>query len=107
MIEKSLTKRIYLSTLPLEQAEPALVQFKQEWIQKHNRVAKKYNHIKLKEFLRYAVEEQETLYPSIPEAKFDRVLWNKLVISELGPAKKYSNPFFVKRSVIKQTAEAE
>ncbi|CAH0536369.1 hypothetical protein [Vibrio marisflavi] len=100
-------KRIYLSTMPLDQAEPALIEFKQEWIQKHNRVAKKYNQIKLKEFLRYAIEEQETLYPSIPEGKFDRALWNKLVVSELGSAKKYNNPFFVKRAQIKQTVEAE
>ncbi|MCW8334128.1 MSHA operon transcriptional regulator [Vibrio paucivorans] len=91
-------KRLYLSTTPLEQAEPALIAFKKEWILKHNRVAKKYNQIKLKEFLRYATEELETLYPSIPKPQFDKALWNRLVVSELGSQKKFSDPFYVKRA---------
>ncbi|MCK6263988.1 hypothetical protein KP803_11975 [Vibrio sp. ZSDE26] len=95
-------QRIYLSTIPLEQAEPALIEFKKEWIQKHNRVAKKYNQIKLKEFMSYAFEEVDTLYPSLPKGQFDKQLWNRLVTSELGQAKKFNNPFFVKRAAIKQ-----
>ena len=91
-------KRIYLSRLPLEQAEPALLAFKQEWMGKYNRVVKRYNQIKKKEFLNLAREELETLYPSIPKGEFDKELWNRLVLSELGPAKKYSNPYFVKKA---------
>ncbi|RJX70946.1 hypothetical protein DZ860_11470 [Vibrio sinensis] len=91
-------KRVYLSRVPLEQAEPALIAFKLEWIQKHNRVAKKYNQIKKKAFLRFAIEELETIYPSIPKGEFDRNLWNKLVLSELGPEKKFDNPYFVKHA---------
>ncbi|MEH0664507.1 hypothetical protein H4F18_10915 [Vibrio scophthalmi] len=93
-------KRIYLSRVPLEQATPALVAFKQEFIAKHNRVAKKYNQIKKKQFLRFALEELETLYPSIPKEKFDVTLWNKLVVSELGQAKKFDNPYFVKKHTV-------
>jgi hypothetical protein len=93
-------KRIYLTRLPLEEAEPALNDFKLEWISKHNRVARKYNQIKKKEFLRYAREEEETLYPSIPKGEFDRALWNRLVISELGPQKKFDNPYFVKKAKV-------
>ncbi|MGD8110745.1 hypothetical protein ACQEXU_09595 [Vibrio sp. TRT 21S02] len=92
-------KRVYLSRLALEKAEPALQAFKQEWIQKHNRVAKKYNQIKKKQMMRYANEELETIYPSIPKGEFDRKLWNKLVISELGSPKKFDNPYFVKKAV--------
>jgi hypothetical protein len=93
-------QRIYLSTLPLDKAEPSIIAFKKEWIQKHNRVAKKYNQIKLKEFMKYAQEEVDTLYPSLPKGEFDRALWNKIVISELGSAKKFNNPFFVKKAAI-------
>lgn len=93
-------KRVYLSTVPMPSAETLLINFKQEWLQKHNRVAKKYNQIKLKEFLRYAVEEQETLYPSIPAPQFDIQLWNKIVRSELGSEKRFDNPFFVKKAQI-------
>ncbi|SDH18260.1 hypothetical protein SAMN04488136_11030 [Vibrio xiamenensis] len=92
-------KRVYLSRVPLEQALPALVKYKQEWLSKHNRVARKYNQIKKKEFMRYALEEQETIYPSIPKGEFDKALWNRLVISEVGPAKKFDNPYFVKKAV--------
>lgn len=88
-------KRVYLSRIPLEQAEPALRAFKVEWMRKYNRVAKKYNQIKKKELLRFAREEEETLYPSIPKGEFDKALWNRLVVSELGPAKKFNNPYFV------------
>ncbi|WGY46900.1 hypothetical protein [Vibrio sp. ABG19] len=88
-------KRVYLSRMPLEQAEPALLAFKLEWMHKYNRVLKKYNQIKKKEFLQFAREEVETLYPSLPKGEFDRNLWNRLVISELGPEKKFSNPYYV------------
>ncbi|GAB2643779.1 hypothetical protein GCM10026988_08880 [Vibrio panuliri] len=91
-------KRVYLSRVPFEQAEPALHDYKLEWIKKHNRVANKYNQIKKKQFMRFAYEEVETLYPSIPKGEFDKALWNKLVISELGPAKKFDNPYFVKKA---------
>lgn len=93
-------KRIYLTRLPLEQAEPGLIAFKQEWIAKHNRVARKYNQIRKKQFIKMALEEQETLYPSIEKAQFDRTLWNKLVISELGSPKKFDNPYFVKKAKV-------
>lgn len=93
-------KRIYLSRLPMDQAEPALASFKLEWISKHNHVARKYNQIKKKELLRYAREEEETLYPSIPKGEFDTKLWNKLVVSELGPQKKFDNPYFVKKAKV-------
>ncbi|WP_418114344.1 hypothetical protein RJD40_18570 [Vibrio scophthalmi] len=91
-------KRVYLSRVPLEQAEPALHDYKLEWIKKHNRVANKYNQIKKKQFMRFAYEEVETLYPSIPKSEFDRQLWNKLVRSELGSEKKFDNPYFVKKA---------
>ncbi|WP_295895362.1 hypothetical protein [uncultured Vibrio sp.] len=94
-------QRLYLSTVPIEKAEPAIIAFKKEWIQKHNRIAKKYNQIKLKEFMQYAFEEVDTLYPSLPKGEFDKGLWNKLVLSELGNAKKFNNPFFVKKAAIK------
>ncbi|MEL7290391.1 MAG: hypothetical protein AAGJ78_04935 [Pseudomonadota bacterium] len=93
-------KRIYLSRLPLEKAEPGLLAFKQEWIAKHNRVARKYNQIKKKQFMRFANEEADTLYPSIPKGEFDLALWNKLVVSELGSPKKYDNPYFVKKAKV-------
>ncbi|MEX0337223.1 hypothetical protein [Vibrio tubiashii] len=93
-------KRIYLSRLPLEQAEPGLIAFKQEWISKHNRVARKYNQIKKKQFIRFALEEAETLYPSIEKGEFDIQLWNKLVVSELGNPKKFDNPYFVKKAKV-------
>ncbi|MGF1721853.1 hypothetical protein L4D20_17635 [Vibrio kyushuensis] len=102
MIDRKVAyQRIYLSTIPLEQAEPALIQFKREWIQKHNRVAKEYNQIKLKQFMSFAFEEVDTLYPSLPKGEFDKQLWNRLVTSELGNAKKFNNPFFVKKAAIK------
>ena len=71
-----------------------------KFISKHNRVARKYNQIKKKQFIRYAMEEAETLYPSLPKTEFDVALWNKLVVSELGSPKKYKNPYFVKHSSI-------
>lgn len=51
-----------------------------------------------KEFLRLAREEEETLYPSIPKGEFDKVLWNRLVVTELGPEKKFNNPYFVSKA---------
>ncbi|MFA0412731.1 hypothetical protein AB4520_02840 [Vibrio renipiscarius] len=99
MVDRKVSyKRVYLSRVPLEQAEPALHSYKLEWIQKHNRVANKYNQIKKKQFMRFAYEEVETLYPSIPKGEFDRSLWNKLVLSELGPEKKFDNPYFVQKA---------
>lgn len=101
MIDRKVSyKRVYLTRLPIEQAEPGLIAFKQEWISKHNRVARKYNQIRKKQFIKMALEEQETLYPSIEKAAFDRSLWNKLVVSELGPAKKFDNPYFVKKAKV-------
>jgi hypothetical protein len=93
-------KRIYLSRLPLETAEPGLVAFKQEWISKHNHIARIYNQIRKKQFIRYAMEEQETLYPSIPKEEFDAQLWNKLVMQKLGNPKKFDNPYFVKKAKV-------
>ncbi|WP_100752669.1 hypothetical protein [Vibrio salilacus] len=93
-------KRIYLSRLPIEQAQPGLIAFKREWISKHNRVADKYNQIKKKQFIRYANEEADTLYPSIPKGEFDVTLWNKLVVSLLGSANKFDNPYFVKKAKV-------
>ncbi|CAH8191010.1 MULTISPECIES: hypothetical protein [Vibrio] len=99
MIDRKVSyKRVYLSRVPLEQAEPALRKYKQEWIRNFNRIAKEYNQIKKKQFLNFAREEAETLYPSIPKEGFDKALWNKLVVSKLGPAQKYSNPYFVKQA---------
>lgn len=46
----------------------------------------------------YAWEEVETLYPAIPKAQFDKNLWNKLVVSQFGPERKYSNPYYVKKA---------
>ncbi len=101
MIDRKVSyKRIYLSRLPLEQAEPALIAFKKEWISQHNRVAKKYNQIKKKQFIRLAMEELETLYPAITKEEFDAKLWNKLVMSELGNPKKFDNPYFVKKATV-------
>ncbi|MDN3612483.1 hypothetical protein ACFFUP_17385 [Vibrio ostreicida] len=101
MVDRKVSyKRIYLARLPLEQAQPALEKFKREWVDKHNRVARKYNQIKKKEFLNYAREEEETLYPSIPKSCFDAQLWNKLVKSEIGPEKKFDNPYFVKNAKV-------
>ncbi|WP_428774660.1 hypothetical protein [Vibrio sp.] len=91
-------KRLYLSRFEPGQAEELLRQFKLEWLHKHNRVARKYNQIKRKQLLRFAYEEVETLYPSIPKGEFDLALWNRLVVSELGPEKKQSNPYYVKKS---------
>ncbi|MGC9421541.1 hypothetical protein [Vibrio sp.] len=96
MIDRKVAyKRIYLSRMPLEQAEPALRAFKLEWIKHHNQVLKIYNQIKKKEFLRYAYEELDTLYPSIPKAAFDKSLWNRLVRSELKHINQPTNPYYV------------
>ncbi len=91
-------KRVYLSRVPLEKARPALIEYKKEWLKKHNQIARKYNQIKKKELMRHAREELETLYPDIPDMEFDTALWNKLVVSTFGPAKKYKNPYFVKKA---------
>ncbi|WGV98736.1 hypothetical protein QF117_01865 [Vibrio sp. YMD68] len=100
MIDRKVAyQRIFLSSMPLEQAEPALVDFKKEWIRNHNRIAKKYNQIKLKEFMNFAFEEADTLYPSLPKGMFDKALWNRLVNSEFGKENKYSNPFYVKKNL--------
>lgn len=95
---KIMYKRLYFATHPDGDAYKKLEQFKREWIHKHNRVAKKYNQIKKKNFLNFAREEAETMYPSIPPSEFDVALWNKLVISEFGPQKRYDNPFYVKKN---------
>lgn len=101
MIDRKVSyKRIYLSRLPLEQAEPALIAFKKEWISKHNHVARIYNQIKKKQFMRLAMDELDTLYPALEKAEFDRTLWNKLVYSELGNPKKFDNPYFVKKAKV-------
>ncbi len=99
MIDKKVSyKRVYLSRVPLEQAEPALRQYKIEWMRKYNDIVNKYNKIKKKELMVYAWEEVETLYPSIPKEQFDKNLWNKLVTSQFGPERKYTNPYFVKKA---------
>ncbi|MBF9000423.1 MULTISPECIES: MSHA operon transcriptional regulator [Vibrio] len=99
MIDRKVAyKRIYLSRMPLEEAEQRLKAFKLEWMRKYNRVVKRYNQIKKKEFINLAREELETLYPSIPKGTFDKTLWNKLVHSELGAPKKFSNPYYVKKA---------
>lgn len=96
--EKSPDKRVFLSRMPQEEAEKALALFKKEWITKHNKIARQYNQIKKKEFMNYAWEELETLYPAIPKENFDKQLWNRLVFKEFGPEKKYKNPYFVKKA---------
>lgn len=49
MIDKKVSyKRVYLSRVPLEQAEPALRQYKIEWMRKYNDIVNKYNKIKKK-----------------------------------------------------------
>lgn len=96
MIDRKVAyKRVYLSRLPLEQAEPALRAFKQEWMKQYNLVVNEYNQIKKKEFMRYAYEEVDTLYPSIPKGSFDKNLWNQLVKSKLSHIKKPKNPYYV------------
>ncbi|WP_154115570.1 MSHA operon transcriptional regulator [Vibrio cincinnatiensis] len=96
MIDRKVAyKRVYLSRLPLEQAEPALLAFKQEWMKQYNLVVNAYNQTKKKEFMRYAYEEVDTLYPSIPKGHFDKTLWNQLVRSKLGHIKKPTNPYYV------------
>lgn len=93
MIDRKVSyKRIYLSRLPLEQAEAELRQFKIVWIKKHNTVAQRFNQTQKAAFLNYAQEEIETLYPAIPEQGFDRGLWNRLVKQEFGPAEHYEDP---------------
>lgn len=99
MVDRKVSyKRVFLSRFPLDQAQELLIQYKKEWIKKHNQVARKYNQIKKKEFMSFAWEELETLYPSIPKEKFDKALWNYQVLKEFGPEKKYSNPYFVKKA---------
>lgn len=88
-------KRLYLSRLTLEEAKAELQRFKITWINQHNRVAVRFNQIQKNAFLEYAQEEIETLYPAIPEQGFDRELWNRLVVQELGPAAHYQDPYFV------------
>lgn len=100
MIDRKVTyKRIYLSRLPLEQAEPALRAFKTEWIKQYNIVLSKYNQQQKNQFMRFAQEELETLYPSIPKGQFNSVLWNRIVRSEFGSENKQTNPYFVKASL--------
>lgn len=97
MIDRKVAyKRIYLSNLPLEQAEPTLRAFKTEWIKQYNLVLNKYNQQQKKQFIRFAQEELETLYPSIPKGQFNSALWNRIVRSELGSEKTQTNPYFVK-----------
>lgn len=96
MIDRKIAyKRVYLSRLPFEQAEPALRAFKLEWMKQYNFIVKQYNQIKKKEFMRFAWEELETLYPAIPKGTFDKQLWNQLVHSKLSQGKKASNPYYV------------
>ncbi|MBF4255239.1 hypothetical protein EAY27_04965 [Vibrio anguillarum] len=99
MIDRKISyKRVYLSRLPLEKAEPALLRFKKEWIHNYNNVAQEYNKRKKKEFMAFAREEVETLYPAIPKEPFDKALWNRLVVSIVGHANKFNNPYFVKHA---------
>ncbi|EKM33549.1 hypothetical protein VCHENC02_1013, partial [Vibrio harveyi] len=51
-----------------------------------------------KQYMNFAREEEETLYPSIPKGEFDKALWNKLVVSTFGPEKKYKNPHYVRKA---------
>ncbi|MGO1296130.1 MAG: MSHA operon transcriptional regulator [Vibrio sp.] len=96
MIDRKVAyKRIYLSRIPEERAYSTLQAFKIEWLHKYNQIVEKYNKLKKKEFLQYAHEELDTLYPSITKGKFDCDLWNKLVHSKFGPPQKFSNPFYV------------
>ncbi|EGQ9292697.1 hypothetical protein BST50_05890 [Vibrio vulnificus] len=99
MVDRKVSyKRVFLSRMPQDEAEKALALFKKEWITKHNKIARHYNQIKKKEFMNYAWEELETLYPAIPKENFDKQLWNRLVFKEFGPDKKYKNPYFVKKA---------
>lgn len=99
MVDRKVSyKRVFLSRMPQDEAEKALALFKKEWITKHNKIARQYNQIKKKEFMNYAWEELETLYPAIPKENFDKQLWNRLVFKEFGPDKKYKNPYFVKKA---------
>ncbi|MBS9884072.1 hypothetical protein J4H56_15890 [Vibrio alginolyticus] len=91
-------KRLFLSRMSLEDGEKVLHNYKLEWVRKHNQIAKKYNQIKKKQYMNFAREEEETLYPSIPKGEFDKTLWNKLVVSSFGPQKKYKNPHFVRKA---------
>lgn len=106
MVDRKVSyKRIYLSRLPLEEAQAELQRFKLAWIQKHNRVAQRFNQIQKKAFLAYAQEEIDTLYPAIPEQEFDRELWNRLVYQELGPTDHYDDAYFVvENAAAKQAA---
>lgn len=108
MIDRKVSyKRIYLSRLPLEQAEAELRQFKIVWIKKHNTVAQRFNQTQKAAFLNYAQEEIETLYPAIPEQGFDRGLWNRLVKQEFGPAEHYEDPYFVVENVAAKKADEQ
>ncbi|GEM74507.1 MSHA operon transcriptional regulator [Vibrio sagamiensis] len=100
MVDRKVSyKRLFLSKMDKNKAEKALREYKLEWIRKHNQIAKRYNQIKKKEYLYFAREEEETLYPSIPKVEFDKALWNRLVISQFGPEKKYNNPHYVRKAV--------
>ncbi len=91
-------KRLFLSRMSEDKAEQVLREYKLEWVRKHNQIAKKYNQIKKKHYMNFSREEEETLYPSIPKGEFDKQLWNKLVVSAFGPAKKYKNPHYVRKA---------
>ena len=99
MIDRKVSyKRLFLSRIDEGIAEGVLREYKLEWVKKHNQIAKRYNQIKKKEYIHFAKEEEETLYPSIPKAEFDKSLWNRLVISQFGPEKKYKNPHYVRKA---------
>lgn len=91
-------KRLFLSRMDAEKGEKVLREYKLEWVRKHNQIANKYNQIKKKQYMNFAREEEETLYPSIPKGEFDKALWNKLVVSTFGPEKKYKNPHYVRKA---------
>ncbi|MGC9551199.1 hypothetical protein ACP45F_06950 [Vibrio metoecus] len=96
MIDRKVSyKRIYLSRLPLDEAQAELQRFKAAWIKKHNQVAQRFNRIQKDAFMNFAWEEIETLYPAIPEQGFDRALWNRIVEHEVGSAEHYKDPYFV------------
>ncbi|MFC3024668.1 hypothetical protein ACFODT_12630 [Vibrio zhugei] len=101
MIDRKVAyKRVYLSRVPEQQAYQTLRAFKIEWLKKYNQIVERYNQIKKKEFLHFAREELDTLYPAIPKGEFDSKLWNKLVYSKFGSPKKFTNPFYVEHVVI-------
>ena len=71
-------KRIYLSRLPLEEAEPGMIAFKQEWNSKHTRVARQYTQIKNTQVIGFALEEAEQRYPSLENVACVCTIWNKV-----------------------------